>query len=75
MRSEAKTSEERGGAKRDGARSRYHGVLRSIREVVKAVDRREAGRANISAHLPLLIKEGRKVKAVSSLADLSQAGL
>lgn len=72
---EVNLSEERNGAECDAALFRYHEVLRSIRGIVKAADERAAVHADKLTSLQLFFKEGRKVKAVSSLAGPTQEEL
>lgn len=66
LRVEAKASEERIVAEQDGALLRYHGVVRSIRGIIKASEERHAGHANKFTPLQLLLEGGRKAKAVAS---------
>lgn len=74
-RTEAKMSEERIGADREGAFSLYHGLSHSIRDIVKAADERNAGHADTSTQFQLLCEEERNLKAVLSLAGPSQERL
>lgn len=71
----AKRMEEHIGAERDGALSCYHGLLQSVREVVKATDEPNAGRADTLTQLRLSFEEECKMKAVASLAGPSQKRL
>lgn len=75
VRTVMKTSEEHTRAERNGAFSRYHGMLRSNRVIVNAADERNAGHADTLIQLRLFFVEGRKVKAVVSLAGTSHREL
>lgn len=74
VQTEAKTSEKHIVAEWDGALSRFHGVLRTIRRIIKAGVERNAGHADTSTQPQLLFVEKRKVKAVSPLTSPSQEG-
>lgn len=69
---EKKKSEGHISAERDGAFSRYHGVLRLIWAIVRAADERNAGHANTLTHLQHFFQEGRKMKAILSTTGPSQ---
>lgn len=66
---DVKSSEEQIGAEQDGAHPRYHGVWRSIGRIVEANGESNAGHADMLSQLHLLLENGGKVKAVSSLSD------
>lgn len=57
LRTEAKLSEERIGAKRDSALSRYFGVLRSVGGIIKAVEECSASRVYTWTQLRLMFEE------------------
>lgn len=56
LHSKAMTYIERVGADRDGALSRYHGVLRSFRWIVMAADERNAGHVDKLTQLRVLFE-------------------
>lgn len=55
---ESKSSEDCIGAERDGAPSRVHGVLRSIRGIFKAANERNSGCTDTMNHLRIFSKKG-----------------
>lgn len=71
VQTEAKTSEECIETMRDAALSRYRGVLRSFRGIVKAADERIAGQASTLNQLQLLFEgaQGDGVRVSSWLRE------
>lgn len=59
IRAEEKRLEKQIGADRDGGRFRYHGLMRSVREIVKADNERKAGHSETLTQFRLSSKRGR----------------
>lgn len=72
VRSEAKSAVDRLITGRDGAMSRYHDVLRSVRSIVKSGDEPNYRLTDTLTKLRFLFKERRKVAALAPPAGLSR---